>query len=181
MDEPLLKDDGPSEECRFFEHLIAAHTKVTTREFLAYCDPKVRRLFDYWDARCGEHAMPRRCDIDPADIPHHLPHLLLVDVKQAPPVFIYRLVGTEEVSMRGQDPTGQPVETHFFGPSREEVMACYHYVHERRGFLFDSSTYLSTEGRPSHEETLFLPLSDDGILVTQIMVYALPRHCRQTS
>ena len=177
MDKTLLKEDRPREEGHFFEHIIAAHTKVTTREFLAYCDPKVRHLFDYWQARCGKQTMPRRHDIDPTDIPQHLPHLLLVDVKEAPLAFIYRLVGTQEVDTRGQDPTGQPVETHFFGPSREEVLACYRYVYERRSFLFDRSSYLSTDGRPSQEETLFLPLSEDGARVTQVMVYALPRRC----
>ena len=181
MDKPLLKEDGPKEEHRFFEHIIAAHTKVTTREFLAYCDPKVRHLFDYWEARGGEGAMPHPRDIDPIDIPQHLPYVLLVDIEHPGPRFIYRLVGTREVDTRGQDPTGKPVETHFFGPSREEVLACYHYVHERGSFLFDRSTYLSTEGRPSQEETLFLPLSDDGVQVSQVMVYALPCQRRQTS
>ena len=119
--------------------------------------------------------MPRRQDIDPADIPEHLPHTLLVDVEQAPLRFVYRVVGTEEVDIRGQDPTGHGVETHFFGPNQEVVLACYHYVHESRSFLFDGTAYLSSEGRPSREETLFLPLSEDDRSVSQILVYAHPR------
>ena len=156
-------------------YIITAHAKVTTREFLDYCDPQVRSLFRYWQGQAGDRALPRRQDIDPIDIPQHLPYLLLIDVQSSPLRFVYRLVGTEEVNTRGRDPTGQDVSTHFFGPSRDEVLACYHYVYEQVSFLFDRTAYLSSEGRPSQEETLFLPLSEDGRQVSQILVYAHPR------
>ena len=37
--------------------------------------------------------MPRRADIDPAEITRHLPGIQLIDVKRDPLDFVYRLVG----------------------------------------------------------------------------------------
>lgn len=42
-------------------------------------EPVLRRLADYWLSRRGGHAMPRRADIDPVDMPWALSQLFLVD------------------------------------------------------------------------------------------------------
>src|SRR3546814_12925260 len=39
--------------------------------------------------------MPARCDIDPAEILKILPHVFLLDVRQEPLDFRYRLIGTK--------------------------------------------------------------------------------------
>src|SRR5690348_13783573 len=61
----------------------------------------------YWERIRGSRAMPRRCDIDPAEITGLLPLVMLVDVLEHPRDFRFRLVGTEidaitAVSLRGQ-------------------------------------------------------------------------------
>src|SRR5690348_15047812 len=61
----------------------------------------------YWERIRGSRAMPRRCDIDPLDIPRLLPFVRLVDVLENPRAFRFRLVGTEidaitAVRLRGQ-------------------------------------------------------------------------------
>ena len=162
-------------ERRGLPGMFIASQKMVTRDFLSHCSDTVREVFEYWDRQRGKRPMPRRADIDPIDLRLHLPHILLIDVQESPERFTYRLVGTEEVQARGNDPTGQDVASHFFGPSREDVLGCYRYVRDHCGFLFDLRDFVSADGRPSFDQTLFLPLSEDGNKVSQVLVYARPK------
>jgi len=151
------------------------HVTVTTLDFLKSCSASVREIFAYWDGKRGDRKMPRRADIDPAEVRRLLPNILLVDVKWDPLDFVYRLVGTEEVAMRRADPTGKRVEENTFGPSRDLVMANYRAVAANGGLLYDPNSFTSLDGRYIRDESLFLPLSEDGQRVSQILVYAYYR------
>ena len=48
----------------------------------------------YWLNKKGARAMPSRRDLDPVEMPHLLPHVLLLDVMHEPLDFRYRLIGT---------------------------------------------------------------------------------------
>ncbi len=126
--------------------------------------------------------MPRRCDIAPEDFRWHLPGILLVDVEgvdeQGVGIYRYRVVGTGEVLLRGQDPTGKLVQEGFFGPSVEDTLDCYERVRRERSPLFDSQVYRMPDGGWQEGVTLFLPLSEDGETVSQILVYAEKRNPR---
>ena len=156
-----------------------AERRITSRRFLSDCPAMVAELFDYWDARRGKRLMPARTDIGPEDFRKHLPDILLVDVEGVDEkglgVFRYRVVGTREVALRGHDPTGKLVEEGFFGPSREDVIACYELVRRERTFLYDPLEYVTPGGRWRDEYTIFLPLSNDGETVSQILVYSIKR------
>lgn len=155
---------------------------IGTREFLADCPQEILELFRYWDRRRGEGPMPTRAQIDPADFASHLPGILLIDVEgvddEGHGIFRYRVVGTEEVRIRGWDPTGERVEEGFFGPSLEDVLACYEAVRRERSFLYDPFEFVTPDGRWRNESTIFLPLSEDGESVSQILVYSLKREDR---
>ena len=152
---------------------------IKDRSFLADCAPQVAEIFRYWDERRGGKAMPARADIDPVDLRLHLSDILLVDVEgldaAGQGVFRYRVVGTREVALRGHDPTGKLVREGFFGPSEDDVIACYEFVRRERGFLFDPLAYTTPDGHWREEETIFLPLSNDGETVSQILVYSVKR------
>ncbi len=156
--------------------------RITDRNFLLDCPPAIAELFRYWDERRGDRAMPTRADISPMDFRRHLPDILLVDVeaqeKNGLAKYRYRVVGTREVSLRGHDPTGKPVEEGFFGPSREDVIACYELVRRKRSFLYDPLEYTTPDGQWRDEYTIFLPLSEDGKDVSQILVYSVKRDPR---
>jgi hypothetical protein len=72
------------------------------------CDARIRQLYDYWQAICpAADVLPGRQHLDPVHIPKLLPWLWLVDVHQGESLrFKFRLVGTEQVVLRGRDPTG---------------------------------------------------------------------------
>src|SRR5579885_3127635 len=43
-------------------------------------DDRLQQVYDYWRGKTGARGLPSRRDIDPTEIPHLLPHLMLVDV-----------------------------------------------------------------------------------------------------
>jgi len=132
-------------------------------------------MYAYWQRKRAGRSMPTRADIDPGEIRRLLPGVLLVDVvhrRGTPMDFIYRLVGTREVEMRGHDPTGKRVADAFYGQSADEVTECYRRVVEHgRPYLDDDCFHLpGQEWSPT--ASIYLPLSQDGRLVTMVLVYS---------
>lgn len=66
-----------------------------------------RAMFDLWSSKRQNGRLPRRCDFDPCEIPHLLPHITIFDVVRNPMRFRIRLVGTAIVDAMGFDTTGQ--------------------------------------------------------------------------
>lgn len=132
-------------------------------------------MYAYWQRKRAGRSMPRRADIDPPEIKNLLAGVLLVDIVHRPGTptdYIYRLVGTREVEMRGHDPTGRRVVDAFYGKSADDVTECYRRVVESgRPYLDDDCFHLpGQEWSPT--ASIYLPLSNDGRLVTMILVYS---------
>lgn len=142
-------------------------------EFPPTCHPNTLAIYAYWLAqRSGRH-MPRRADIDPTTIPRRLlPGICLVEVVPDDRRYVYRLVGTGEVEVRGNDPTGESVKDGFFGPSARDALACYDRVVSSRAPFLDAMPFTSPGGRYVTVETLFLPLSEDETNVNKILVFS---------
>ena len=51
-------------------------------------------LHDYWQDRCGDHALPSRADLDPADFRYALGNVSLIDVLQEPLRFRIRVAAS---------------------------------------------------------------------------------------
>lgn len=134
-----------------------------------------RTMHDYWLQKRGTRRMPARRDIDPTEIPRLLPGICLVDVVADERRYVYRLVGTADVEVRGCDPTGKSIIEGFFGPSVENVLASYDRVVTTRAPFLDPTHFWASTGRYVTEETLFLPLSDDGESVNKVLVFSQSR------
>jgi hypothetical protein len=130
-------------------------------------------LYRYWDKKRGDRRMPRRADIDPSELVPFLPALMIVDVVADDRRYVYRLVGTREVDARGRDPTGRPVGEAFMGASREGVLRNYDRVKLTGRPHIDTGTVVTTKDRLDDSHVIFLPLSEDGQTVTQILVYTI--------
>ena len=140
------------------------------------CHPTTVALYEYWLAKCVDRRMPMRSDIDPTNMPRHvLPGISIVEVVQDARRYVYRLVGTGDVEVRGYDPTGKSVLEGFFAPNAEDALACYDRVVATRTPSLDPMPFTASSGRFVTEETLFLPLSEDGINVSKILVYSYSR------
>jgi hypothetical protein len=137
--------------------------------------PDAAAVYRYWRERAGARRMPARADIDPADLVRYLPSLMLIDVDHsgARPNYIYRLVGTREVAVRGNDPTGKSVTTHCFGRSLADALENYDMVVEHRAPRIDLAHLLSFDAMILDRDKLFLPLGLDDHLVDMIMVYSV--------
>jgi len=132
-------------------------------------------VYHYWDGKRGERRMPSRADIDPIDLKPFLPSIMLVDVVPDERLYVYRLVGTREVRLRGCDPTGGTVAAHYFGSSAREAMRNYDRVVSSGQPWLDAGACLSADQRFLDLEALFLPLSSDGAEVDKILVYTVQR------
>lgn len=144
-----------------------------TLTFPPSCKAETIALYDYWCSKRGNRPMPSRADVDPLEIPARLlPCLCLVDVVDDARRYVYRLVGTAEVQARDYDPTGKSVAEAFYGPDATNALFWYDKVVATKAPLLDTETFVATNGRYATEETLFLPLSDDGVTVNKIMVFS---------
>jgi hypothetical protein len=132
---------------------------------------EVRAMHAYWLEKCRDQVMPRRADIEPAEIKRALPFIMLLDVTADERRFVYRLVGTQEVDERGNDPTGKSVREAFFGGSLEETLSCYEYVVRNRVPFCYRDPYLAPDGEILTDDIVYLPLSEDGSAVNMILVF----------
>ena len=137
---------------------------------LAGCHATLLTLYDYWNAKRGVRPMPARTDLDPVDLKPVLPKLILIDVVPDSRRYVYRLVGTQEVEMRGADPTGKPVAEAYYAESAEATMAYLDHVARTRQPVLYRGVYQPLRTRTQQEEVLFLPLAQDGETLNMIMV-----------
>ncbi len=95
----------------------------------------------------------------------------MIDVVVDPRRFVYRLVGTREVAMRDNDPTGKGVAEGFFAISPDVALAAYQDVVDRRAPRFERRRFVTPDDRIGNEESVLLPLSDDGLYINKIIAY----------
>ena len=124
----------------------------------------------YWESIRGDRAMPRRSDLDPAEIPRLLPFAMLVDALENPRDFRFRLVGTEidaitAVSLRGQRFSGSPQ----LGPG-SNIWSDYVSVATTHQPLTGKVDYVGVDRYVRAIRHCLMPLSDDGERVNMIFV-----------
>jgi hypothetical protein len=138
---------------------------------IAQCHPDVRAIVAYWRDKAGTRRMPARSDIDPSELKPFLSRISLIDVVPDERRFVYRLVGTEEVALRGYDPTGKSIGEGFFGPNLELAYEHYGYVVENRAPFCYRGDFEVPDGAIENEDVIFLPLSEDGENVNMILLF----------
>ena len=132
-------------------------------------EPRLRRLHDYWAQRRGARRFPARADLDPVDFPYLLGQVTLVDVHAESRRYRWRLVGTWWREKFGLEGTGMWVDEWPFPDQRAAVLRSYDLVMAAgHPLVFDRSVWL--DGRLLVVETLLLPLSENGIDVSMIVV-----------
>ena len=132
-------------------------------------DPLIKRLYLYWQGKCGARSMPARADIDPLEMRSMLGYLMLLDVLPVPQRFRVRLQGTELMWWIGRELTGLTLDAlpaselvAFAGRCLADVVASgapYHWI--GRHVLDDVMR---------RYEALILPLSSDGSTVDMLLV-----------
>jgi len=142
---------------------------MTQTNLSAMTSPVLLQLRDYWLALRGTRAMPARPDIDPVHIPALLPHVILVDVIGAPPVFRYRLIGTGVTEMANRDATGRVLDESLYGANTERILAAYRDVVAEAAPVAVREIVQFVPKDWIRTEVLLLPLSADGRAVNMIL------------
>ena len=131
-------------------------------------EPRLRRLYGYWQERSGSRRFPARRDIDPLDVPYILPDIMLVDVLRNPLLFRVRVHGTERVRRANYDLTGKLLDEIPDPEYRNYALQrCMGLVETAEPTLVNYGRDL--DGRYYRYEAIWLPLSEDGKEVTQLV------------
>jgi hypothetical protein len=123
-------------------------------------EPRLRRLFDYWNAKRGTRRFPARRDVAPAEFSYALGSIMLVDVLGDPPRFKVRLHGSTMAMRAGYDMTGRMLDELPESEYRAYVLA------RCRGLLADGRPLVTAQDRILDDrvwryEALWLPFADD--------------------
>jgi hypothetical protein len=108
--------------------------------------------------------MPARSDIDAADIPKLLPHLMIVE--KGGDQFRYRLIGTAINRNVGYEATGETVGSYLAAPeAAAEARAIFLRVFTAACPVFATGEFTFKAGLHLKMSLLTLPLSEDGRIV----------------
>jgi hypothetical protein len=144
------------------------------QDWRSTCHPDILKVLAYWEGKRHGRRMPSRTDIDPSELVGLLPYIMLVDVVADARRFVYRLVGTGEVEVRGNDPTGKSVAEGYFAASAEAALRSYETVCRTREPFYEEDQFQVVD-RYVGEANIFLPLSDDGESVNMVLVFSINR------
>jgi hypothetical protein len=134
--------------------------------------PVLADVHDYWKAKCADRAMPSRREILPNELRDYLGWIVLLDVLPGLDDFRYRLVGTLVSRYFYFDSTGKTIREAFAAWPKATIDSV---IAVHRNCARDK-TVLHLVGKNNwmgqvYEdfESLYLPLSDDGILCNVIL------------
>ncbi len=132
-------------------------------------DPRLLALRDYWDGKRAGRAMPPRSCIRPEEIPHLLPHVILVDIEAEPFRLRYRLIGTGITETMGRNSTGRYYDE-LYGPELlENINASFRELIRRKIPLRTYGEAFYSDKNIYGYETINLPLSPDGARVDKVL------------
>jgi hypothetical protein len=142
-------------------------------------DPQMLPLLEYWNARRADGLLPKRADISPLDLKKYLGRLHIVDTRASnPDGYRFKLWGSGCYIDGGTDYTNLHVGEYPSSPWRKALaqdyrdvvsfgVAAYHVV----SAVHDFSRY--------EYARLILPLSEDGRVVTGLLVHSHKRPARE--
>jgi hypothetical protein len=146
----------------------------TVRDWQATCHPDILKMLAYWEGKLNGRSMPGRRDVDPVELLELLPNIMLVDVVNDDRRFVYRLVGTGEVQLRGHDPTGKSVRDGYFAATPDAAEERYQRVLDTAAPYYEEDNFQMVD-RYICEANLFMPLSEDDRTINMIMVFSINR------
>ena len=132
-------------------------------------EPMLRELYEYWCSKRAGRLIPQRRDIDPAEIPKLLPHLMITEMVEGGTRYRYRLAGTAVTEAFGRELTGLYIDEVMTGAYREFLERLYRTVYLNRRCVLCESKHISSRDLALKTKRLLMPLSEDGIAVNQVL------------
>jgi hypothetical protein len=137
----------------------------------SFDNPTLLKFLDYWQSKCREGRLPARADIDPVEIHHMLPGIIIVEVVEegGRPRYRFRLFGTAHVEYNLRDLTGMCIDEVFGPEDAARTEATYAGVIET-GQPHYWRTNVMLPGREFvHYERVIAPLSNDGETIDMLI------------
>ncbi|TQV79235.1 PAS domain-containing protein [Denitrobaculum tricleocarpae] len=144
-------------------------------------DQILRELYGYWSGLRVAGKRVSRSDIDPIDIPHLLPYIILAECYDAGQRIKFRLTGSDIAFVQGSDLTGRYL--HERGPRTpylEHLSELYRIGAISEDGVYSAFCYGYTEEEgPKKVNRIFLPLDGQGegppmLLVGQVRDKTVP-------
>jgi hypothetical protein len=129
-------------------------------------DPRLKALVHYWKSKCGPMSMPSRQQIDPIEIPRVLPIILIADVTSSGPRV--RLLGTDTTAAFGEEMRGKLIDEFQLADFTPLWLNAFARLIKTRIPTFAAGRFSNGTSRCGIEMVL-LPLSDDGLSISQII------------
>jgi hypothetical protein len=152
--------------------LLGIGDKLSVVEGLGRVSNEARRVFDLWQQAGRSERLPALADLRLEIIEDLMPAALVVEVLEAQHDYRYRSCGSREAMVRGTDPTGRTVRQCHQGEILDFVLENYDRVVASGDGLLDLSIDIDSHKRFVATEVLFLPFSEVGVAVTDILVYS---------
>ena len=152
--------------------LLGVGDKVSVIEGLGRVSNATHRVYEQWIQTGQSGGLPVLADFSFENIADLLPSILIVEVLEREHDYRYRRCGDREAGVRGQDPTGRRVRECHQGDILEFVLENYDRVVAAGEGLLDLSIDISHDKRFVATEVIFLPFSEVGVAVTDILVYS---------
>lgn len=134
-------------------------------QFDFHSDSILGPAFEYWRKKCGTRVMPRRCDIDPTEIPGLLHSIQLSELIGKR--IRYRLIGTAIVEAYGGELKGKYFDEVFSGDRLHFIEGNYRMMCEQKRPILVRNRYFSKRDAPLICTRLIMPLSEDSETVNQ--------------
>ncbi len=144
--------------------------RVKDISFLDTCDGLIRKFYDYWQSCHHNDDIVLKSSMVPEGMIELLTRIFIVEKEPINDDYRYRLIGSEELSFRKNNPTGQLVKDGHVG-TLSDALTNYDYVFKQKSHLFMSCNIFRSERYLVTYDTLFLPVSKKGIDVD--FAYAL--------
>jgi hypothetical protein len=152
--------------------LLGIGDKLGVLEGLGRASNESRRVFDLWLQADRSAGLPAICDFPLEKLGDLRPSMLMVEVLEVSHDYCYRYCGEREIEVRGEDPTGRTVRQCHQGEILDFVLENYDRVVAGGDGLLDLSVDINSSKRFVATEVLFLPFSEVGAAVTDILVYS---------
>lgn len=141
---------------------------------LVFANARLQRLLDYWKSRIPSgRMMPSRTDIDPRDLKEHLDDIMMIELTEpenitAETCFL-RVVGTNLTYFHGRELTGTYLSEFALPNRREKGLMSFRHIAEYKAPLRYVGQYIVLDGEAAYNESLAVPLSNDGNRVNMIL------------
>ena len=132
-------------------------------------DARLLGLLGYWQGKLQGRMIPARRDIDPIEMKPWLGNLMLVEFPSDPMQYRVRLDGVNIQQFYGNSREGKGVEVMTSEEERRIVLPQYILVLKQKQPAYYETAFVTSEGIPTSQRKLLLPLSDDGEQVNMVL------------